>query len=422
MPNTEILVDKYNQFILNMKPSIFWVVTRFVLHWLTLPIKLVAIGGLGTYQIITKLKSKPRQTPSPAPLRVRREYFSHVFDALPVVRTTDEELYVNRVPLYSVPDGTNHNTDHQCSRQGTYAFIMTKLGLRSEEIDNSMMLHIEDGKLARGYKNHFLDDDKIYNFENTSGDMLCGMSLGMLGAQSPHLKAKFRGLVENIVNSYDFGIPEADGKKKSDRGMWQPGLETVGAQALTLLAALRVAEKVCDSKIAGLAYKKMLLLYGYGVLSLFPTAYIDKQRGYFNDHNCLMAVYVLSKLSSNILGRSFWKIPMTYTWLLSRHWYNGYFTGLVRDCYPSLISKSYIENCQSYLNQEVPRTWTAEVGNVEGGETPARYNLQYEDEFYPDVKQTLIFDGVFDPKLRTYGGLGFIATAVVLENNPKDLL
>ena len=72
---------------------------------------------------------------------------------------------------------------------------------------------------------------------------------------------------------------------------------------------------------------------------------------------CLIALYVLSKSSKTTLGKLFWKIPMVYVWLLSKHWYNGYFTGLVKECYPNVISKSYIDKCKQYLYEEKPNTF-----------------------------------------------------------------
>lgn len=415
------LIERYNQYILNLTPSKTWQVTRFILHWLTLPLKLLAIGGLGTYQILAKLSTKNRAVPEVPGMNRKRVFFKHAFNNMPVYKTENEELYVNRVPFWTAPDGTNHNTDHQCSRQGTYTFIMEKLGLRNFNTDNSMRLHVTyNGWLARGYKNHHLDTDRMWNRENVSGDMLCGMNMAVLNNTMPQLKQYYVNMVEYIIY-HDYGLLETGAKTKSDRAMWQPGIETVGAQALTLLASLRLAEKNGSTK-AGKEYRKMLYMYGYGLLSLFPTAYIDTQRGYFNDHNCLMSLYVLSKSSSNVLGKIFWALPMVYVFLLSRHWYNGYFTGLVRDCYPGLISKEYVEKCQAYLYEELPRTWTAEGVDVEtDAPVPLKFNDSYEDEFYPDVKKTLTWKQ-FDPNLKCWGGLGFVAAAVMLEDDPKELL
>src|SRR5690606_22888301 len=107
--------------------------------------------------------------------------------------------------------------------------------------------------------------------------------------------------------------------------------------ALTILASLRIASKVTDSSVCRKEYNNLLWRYGYGLLSLAPTAYIDSQRGYFNDHNCLISLYALFRLADSPLGKLFWALPMVYVWTLSRHWYNGYFTGLVRECIPWLI-------------------------------------------------------------------------------------
>lgn len=420
----EELVTKYNTFITKLNPSLPWKVTRFVLHWLTLPLKVFAIATLGLYQIVSKSFLKPRKA---LIYTVHHEYlkksfFQKVFNSLPVYKDTGvmEELYVNRVPLSASVDGTNHNIDHQCSRQGTYAFLMTKLGKRNSAIDFSLAQHIVNGNLARGYKKHFLDGDNIYNMEHVSGDMLCGMALGMLGTESTFLKERFKLLVENIIKN-DYAVLEHTLATKSERGMWQPGLETVGAQALTLLTALRVADKICGSELARKEYNKMLLTYGYGLLSLFPTAYIDSKRGYYNDHNCLMCVYILTQLADSRLGRSFWAVPLTYIWLLSRHWYNGYFTGLVRECLPWLIPQSYVDKCKAYLYEQEPRTWGADVGYEYTTEFPVHYNQIPEDEFSPDIKQNIMMTNVTESD-KIYTGLGYIAQVIMLEKNPKELL
>jgi hypothetical protein len=437
------MIRAYQKFILNIKPNTTWKVVRFLLHWITLPLKLIAIGGLGITQIILKSFKKQRPVPEMPSRTAAYLDFRQVFLNLPVLKTEDVELYVNRVPFNQIPTRSNYNTDHQCSRHATYAFLMNKLGKYNSRIDAAVAEHIQPGYLCRGWKLNPYEDQMMYNVSTVSGDMLCGLNLAMLGKPGDWLKEKYDQLITDIIQ-HDYSLLEGgtpdkgdyerevwdeqmaivkypEGvRMKSSRGMWHPGLETVGAQALTLLSSLRVADKKLGSPLAKSEYKKMLWLYGYGLLSIFPTAYTDKQRGYFNDHNCLIALYTLSKLADNSLGRLFWKIPMVYVWLLSRHWYNGYFTGLVKDCYPEVISQKYVDKCIAYLYENQPRIH----GYIGGGitkpisEVPVTYNDLGEDEFSPDIRQDekrILADE--SSKIKT--GLGWFACAVMLD--PKGV-
>ncbi len=440
------MIKEYAKYILNVKPSVPWKIIRFILHWVTLPVKLALIGGLGITQIILKSFAKTRPVPEMPNKVTKRLHFQKVFNSLPVLRTEDVELYVNRVPFSDIPRRSNYNTDHQCSRHGTYAFLMNKLNRYNGRLDAAVAEHMQPNYLCRGWKLNPYEDAMQYNVSTTSGDMLCGLNLAMLGPVGDWAKEKYELMINDIID-HDYailegGTPElgnyerevwdeqlakvryAEGiRMKSSRGMWQPGLETVGAQALTLLSSLRIADKRLKSPTAEKEYKKMLWLYGYGLLSIFPTAYTDDRRGYFNDHNCLIALYTLSKLADNSLGRLFWKIPMVYVWLLSRHWYSAYFTGLVKDCYPGMVSTTYKNKCIAYLYENEPRTY----GYIGGGKTvvtkdiPVTYNDIGEDEFSPDIRQNEK-RVVADESAKIKTGLGFIAGAIMIEDNPKELI
>lgn len=441
------LIKKYEQFILNPDPSKLWKSIRFVLHWLTLPLKLIVIGSLMGYQIISKSLKQGRAVPEPVDLETRRTYFKSVFDRLPLFNTNEITLYTNRVPYYSVPNGYNHNPDHQCARHSTFSFLMSKLDIRSEKIDKATWMHMQGQWLARGY-NYHPEHGLTFNAATTSGDMLCGLNLAVLTTQNEMVKEKFDQLVTHVVdNDYSLLEGASPGKEdagyelynkllkqagyrqeavrmKSARGMWQPGLETVGAQALTILAALKLADKKLGNVKARKAYRKLLWKYGYGLLSLFPTAYIDSKRGYFNDHNCLIALYVLSKLSESKFSRLFWKIPMVLVWRLSVHWYNGYFTGLLNNAHPGTVSPQYIQDCVSFLYEEKPRSYgivDTELKTVDFSEQPVTYNDLDEDEFSPDVPMDRETKEIIDNN-KVKAGLGFIAAAILLEDDPKRLL
>lgn len=440
------IIDKYMNFILSTKPSKLWKVIRFFLHWITLPIKLILIGSLGLYQIIHKtLTSKKRIPTTDIPsIEKKRKYFNKILNSLPILRTNEFESYVNRVPYYSMPDGCNHNPDHQTSRHSTYYFLMNKLGLTNEKMKIATRMFMQGKWLIRGFTKMPYENKVEYNVGSVSGDMLCGLNLAVMSEDD--LNENFDHIIASIIeNDYallegrqpEIGDPGAElysklfaqndyrmerVPMKSSRGMWQPGIETVGAQALTILAALRVAEVKNRNREAGREYRKLLWKYGYGLLSIFPTAYTDKSRGYFNDHNCMIALYVLSKLSKSRWGKLFWKIPMIYVWSLSKHWYNGYFTGLLKECYPESVSTEYINTCLTYLYEFEPDSF-AYTDTIEtiSPVIPVTYADLNADEFSPDIRYDKISKITMkSSKIKT--GLGYIASAILLENEPKELL
>jgi hypothetical protein len=441
------ILKLYNELILKAIPTNNWIRIRFILHWLTLPLKIILIGSLGIFQIISKKFKRPRElTNKELPTYgLKVKYFNEALNELPILKTLELECYVNRVPYFSYPNGYNHNPDHQCSRHSTYYFLMKKLGLNNEKMEIPLSMFMQNKWLARGFSWNPYENNIDYNVKSTSGDMLCGLNLAIMSQEHP--SEKFDQLITNIIEN-DYALlegasPEKDDygydlynkllkesgyrmesvKMKSARGMWQPGLETVGAQALTILSALRLAEVKNGNREAGKEYRKLLFKYGYGLLSLFPTAYIDSKRGYFNDHNCLIALYVLSKCSKTKLGKLFWKIPMLYVWMLSKHWYNGYFTGLVKDCYPESVDQKYIDECIKYLYDQKPRTYVyAERTEIKSKDEPVTYNLNVHDEFSPDVRYDMMISNVNENGDKYKTGLGFIANAIMLEKDPKVLL
>lgn len=444
---------KYAKFILRLHgvPS-YWLYLRFIIHWLTLPIKLMVIGGLGTYQIVYQtLFFKSRKTDL-APKEKKDKYLQMMFDKLPLYKTANTELYVNRVPYYEKPNGFNHNMDHQSARHGTYTFLMGKIGKRTSNQELALSKHMKNGMLLRGYNS--MGEE---NAHTVSGDMLCGMSLAMLdvksevpegalvkGSTGDLLRDKFDEVVINIIEN-DFALLEGacpeDGperavwdeemdrvkdilsiRMKSARGMWQPGLETVGAQAITLLAAVRIADKKCGSVLPKRTYPKLLWKYGYGLLSLFPSAFTQRTRGYYNEHNCMISAYTLAKLADNKLGKLFWTIPMIYLFLLSYKWRNGYFTGLLLDVAPYLgkLLAYHKQECINNLYEVEPIPYSRDRG-VELPVTkdlPVPFALMNQGEFHVEQPHRLLLTKVDNDVIRTdnaLSGLGFFAHAIMLE-------
>ncbi len=468
------LYTKYMSLILDTRPSKTWQVARLLLHWVTLPIKLIAIGSLGLYQIINQRKQKIRPLPGHMTESLKKEYFNHILDRLPVFKNDSLDLYVNRVPYYEASYGWNHNFDHQAARHGTYVFLMNKLGKQSIKMDNALIKHVQQGQLTRGYGLNPMNKEWVFNRASVSGDMLVGFCLGMMSLRNRDknnrvniqgtdsalltdqnagfIKERFDELLCNILDN-DYALlegqrPEDDTEgnlqlweeiekhnekaivkrtMKSNRANWQPGLETVGAQALTLLAAVRIGDKILGGARYKREYTKLLFRYGYGLLSLFPTAFIKSKRGYFNDHNCMVSLYILSELSDSKLGKKFWGFAMKYVWALSKNYYNGYFTGLLNEAHPGSVSKEYIDACIQYLYEEKPIQHAYnDSARVEPEAYPVKFNEMNQDEFHPDMEQRLLLPpGMSDEDKRivlsgldrTKSGLGWLAHAVMLESD-----
>lgn len=427
---------------LNAKPSTLWKIARFFIHWITLPIKLALIGGLGLFQIVRYSFKTPREVTDTG----KRWNIFEIMANLPLLLHEQYTAYLPRQQFGAELNGRNHNSDHQCSRHGTLTFLATKIRKADEKIVEGMSKFMLGDYLARGFT---IDDmgSMRYNTSSVSGDMLCGLALGVNALNevqtdnSKPLQDKYERLISAIIRD-DYALREYDGpmadddgilpeiyqerleeaghdkflvNMKSNRASWSAGIETVGAQALTVLAALRVADKKFNDPLARKHYKKLLWKYGYGLLSIFPTAYIDSRRGYFNDHNCMMALYVLAK---NADHKWFWKLPMLYVWGLSRHWHNMYFDGLLLDAYPELKPRlaNHIAKSKAYLSEvgsvQQMCLKNNDVKEIQTDNWPVPLNKIYDDEFYPDIRRDVYTEDVAVGNYHM-AGLGFFGDVVM---------
>jgi len=432
------MLKAYQKFILRTNPSILWKVIRYILHIITIPLKLFTIGFNSLLMVVFHLNFlKKRVVPNESSDEDRKFILNYVYKQLPIYENEEIQLYTNRVPVNIQPDGENHNPDHQCSRQGTYSFLMNTVDKGNDKIIHALKRHLWKHVLLRGYK-----QDGSYNVDTVSGDMLIGLSLGMLNLpkdsdMSSEIRDSFDELLHGIIEN-DYALTEQrdlgpiedpieselwneELKKvgmrpekvriKSSRAMFQPGLETVGAQAITLLSALKIGDKIVGSSYAKKEYKKLIWYYGYGLLSLFPTTFIPSKRAYFNDHNCIVAAYILAKLATNKVSQWYWTLVVKYVWRLSKPYYNPYFTGLMLDLDPDSISNEYHKECLSYLYEELPKV-NSEYGTLRKPlEYPVKYNDQERDEFYVDTAPGIV--DTIQGKYRS--GLGFLAGAIMLE-------
>jgi hypothetical protein len=421
------LINKYNEFLTNPTPSFLWRKIRFIIHWLTIPLKLIVFLLVYIVMQVYMIASYKKRQISPLPdKQTRKRYVKHILNNLPIYTNGRINLHVLRVPLLDPITGNNHNADHQMARHGVYSFIFKKLGLHNPFISRATSSHVVDYMdytlLARGYK--IEDHGYDYNVMNTSGDQLLGLLLASINDDDLLVQEKTLKLVLEIIkNDYSLMDPMPEGKindqfveysdlkkRKAIRGMWQPGLETVGAQAITLLAALKVGANL-GSSLCKQEYKKLFWLYGYGILSLIPTIFVPKKRGYFNDNNCITAAYILSKLSKNKLEKLFWNLSALYTWSLSYKWYNPYFTGMINELMPGIVSKEYTTECKKYLYEDLPHHFEKKINmTLHTKEFPVKYNSMNHGEFFVDEEQKI---SLGTPSAKA--GLGWLAAATMID-------
>ncbi len=441
-------MKKYIKHIVNPSPTKLWQVTRFVLHWVTLPIKLVIMSLIGIFGIIyNKVRYTKRQIyPQHLNLQDRSKRLQKVLKYLPVLKNEFYNLYLPRNELGDTLDGTNHSSDHQLLQHGRYVFLMSKINRQTPQMIYALEQFLHNKMLARGYKWDYEQNKFIHNFRSVSGDMLLGLCLSLLSAKDNEdfdlLLEKFDILMAGIVQN-DYALLEGqlptdepyksiyqelglNPKMKSSRAMWQPGAETTGAQALTILAALKVNHKINRTLSSGREYNKLFFKYGYGLLSLIPTCYLPKRRGYFNDCNCIQALYILLKLSDTKLEKFVYKFALRYVFNLSKSWYNLYFIGLIKEVAPELLDEKYLNTAKDFLYESEPVVFTADnAKTTQIFKAPIPIDLVNHSEFA--FQDKLDHVKIADTGDVVHSGLSELAAMVLLDdelvksfNEPKS--
>jgi hypothetical protein len=350
----------------------------------------------------------------------RKQVFMKMWNFSPIYDNTHIQLHCLRIPYREIPTGMNHNTDHQLARHGVYSFLLSRLGIKNTKVSRATGLHINPPVLSRGYK--FDATGKIIsNYSNTSGDQLIGLTLAMLDESDDIVKEQYEQLVIDIIKN-DYSLIEVNKygivTKKAPRGMWSPGIETLGAQSLTLLSTLKMAAKL-GSPDAKKEYKKMIWKYGYGLLSFIPTLFAPWKRNYFNDNNCISAAYILASLSDNKFSKFYWSLVALNVWSLSYKWNNAYFTGMIKELFPKLISDKYVQKCKDYLYSEEPIDYSKNViTERQPLKFPVKFNLLQLGEFSPSQDHKVTCG---TPKYRST--LGWLSSAILIdEKEAKEFI
>ncbi len=430
------LKNKYIELIAKVNPSENWKKIRLILHWATIPLKLLLIGFLGIFGILYN-RLRYRKRPAEPKNFDKENRLRKILKFLPVLKNENFDLYLPRQPVTAGAfNGADHCTDHQLLRQGQYVFLMSKLNKRTPQMENALVNFIQGVHLLRGYKWDYKDSKFVNNMQSTSGDMLLGLCLAMLDTtlgneDQSMLLEKFDQLVCGIVDN-DYALLEGEKPKeepyitlyennpkiKSSRGMWQPGLETVGAQALTLLAALKTNAKKNKSVSSEKEYWDVFYKKGYALLSLLPTAYLPNKRGYFNDLNCIHALYILLTLSETKVEKFVYRFALRYVFNLSKSWYNPYFTGLINEVAPDLISKKYLSKVKEYLYEEEPLVWTLDnPATVISNKVPVPLGFLSHSEFAFGDRLDKI--AVQNTGVKVFTGLSELAAMVLLDPEVK---
>src|SRR5574343_1670664 len=104
------LLNKYNEFLTNPRPGLIWKIFRFILHWITLPLKLALfIIVYIVMQVYMSVKYKKRELSELPDRFTRLKYFKHILKNLPVYKNERINLHVLRVPMLEPISGNNHN-------------------------------------------------------------------------------------------------------------------------------------------------------------------------------------------------------------------------------------------------------------------------------------------------------------------------
>jgi hypothetical protein len=442
----------------NVNPSKLWKSIRFVLHWLSLPVKIFYNLSLGLVHNLMYIGSKKRDL-KPVSFENRAKTFQEVLKKLPVIKGNGFKIYAPLIPLNSPINASNHGIENQAMLQGLLSFCSSELGYNDEQLINGLNLFLFGGMMSRGTKVNPVENRQMNNFKSCNTETLSAFSLAVaflnakkskntleidgnsyvpLSGPEYHLREKFETLVMTIMEEQDMALLEganpedptasklfktlikkAEGDvnlvlMKSIEGMFQPGLELTSKNALSILAALRVTDVKLRSLAARKYYRQLIWLYGYGLLGAIAS---PKE----NNLGQMLDLYTLSKLSKTWLGKKFWKFAMKRTWKLTKYQYNGLFTGLLEKAHPNTVNPKYIKTCLDNLYEETPRTYgflkDSTVGSL-ASSFPVQSSKTFESEFMENLTHEVFLD-VIEDRVRT--GLSWVMQAIVLEKDPKIL-
>ena len=332
---------------------------KLILYWITLPLKLVAMP---CFQLVGLLSNPQRYTPSKIDMHLKLE----APDA-PNMATVNGVNF----PQAGYPD-------HSASRTGEAVDI--------NYYEKSALEHFihAEGNISRAPFNPA-------HGPPISGDMIAGWLLGFTSPWNESIRSN--NDVEKLAD-WLLRLKDGAGPRLDCGYRYNPML--VGAQAIVPLSLYWTAYKSTGHRKYFWHYVRLILM-GYGLLCIFPTAYLHKYprflvyisnkigislphnaRSFYNDANVMRGFAVMIRQTSGV-QRAFFRSCAFGLWVHSRHWHIPFFDfyglGFIRTNTRQYVA-TYLKNIRDFADLSAARPdTTAPVLRPKFGES-------YDDERY----------------------------------------
>lgn len=347
----------------------YWLLLiRFIVHWATIPFKLVYNLLGSSIQLVKNLKDAPLTGKYNPP------NLSQVLNNFPIWKTNIFSSYVSGQPHHLEIDGKHHITSDQCQKHGLYMFILhqTEEGRqrKNETLEKGLRMFIHPPYLVNGYKynQHALFE---YDAKTVSTETLSYLNLGILVSDNNPTLETYERLVDKIVEN-DYSLIEGQqptnilGKTEWDKQLkfyqnrtekikvkslnciLSPSLRISGVESLSLLATLKL-DYLKNKDISSLKeYNKVFWKYGYWLLSLLPIT--NNKKFDKNLPIVVNSLYVLLKTNCSFFEKLIFKTAIKYVWKLAKHKNDAFVAGMIFDVCPELITPKNIKYLQQCLN------------------------------------------------------------------------
>lgn len=277
------LVQDYKESQYLANPTTIWIVLHSILHWISLPFKLVYFLFKALFILLKKAFTKVDATHHD-PHTVD---YAELLRNQPVWKTNLFNTYVDK--LNSEHDGKGHSRETQTLLHSVYMYVLslTEEGKGYLEYNSHMGLAKSihtTGHLGSGY-GYNEDGENIINNKTPTIETLSALNLAVLTSRSEVVVDKYDQMVENFSKN-NYGLLEADipdhpvtkklwedsnaqmkFKLKSHKANMMPRLGVTGTEALVALATLKLGRKRGRNLESEKAYQKLCKM-GYKALAL----------------------------------------------------------------------------------------------------------------------------------------------------------
>lgn len=307
-------IQDYNESQYLAQPTIMWIMLHNILHWVSLPFK-VLYFIFNSFIILIKKRTVELKSTNQKSFSVD---YAELLRNQPVWKTNLFNSYVDTIN--SEHDGKAHSRDSQTQLHSVYLFALslTDLGKpylnHNSEMGLAKSIHTT-GHLASGY-GYNEHGENIMNNKTPTLETLSALNLAVLTSKSEVIIDKYDQMVQSISDN-SMGLLEADKpdneitaklwsdskaqmkfKIKSWKANMMPRLNVTGTEALVALATLKLGRKKGRNIDSEIAYKRLTNTFGYKILA--ATA---------NPENLeinIPSLYVLAK-SCDPTELNFWK-------------------------------------------------------------------------------------------------------------------